>query len=129
MMMATMMVRILPRARLVVEIEVRTMWGRQQTRTRGRQQTRGKTCEGINWAFLAFEFLLRSVELSCLRCRCLISVVVAWHWLIVIWLIIWLIVIFFLALRFFLEAIQILLATSLEASPNGAIYAQEARRL
>ena len=40
-----------------------------------------------------------------------------------------LIFIFFLALLFVyvVKAIQVLLATGLEASPNGAIYAQEAR--
>ena len=88
----------------------------------------GKTCEGINWApdkdaLLAFKFVLRRVQLCCRRGRCLISIVVIIvrrHVLIFI---------FFLALLFVyvVKAIQVLLATGLEASPNGAIYAQEAR--
>ena len=108
------------------------MWGRQagsrQVSVHPAAEAWGKTCKGINWApgkdaLLAFEFLLRRVQLRHRLCRrCLISIVViiVRHVLIFI---------FFLALHFVyvVKAIQVLLATGLEASPNGAIYAQEAR--
>jgi hypothetical protein len=69
----------------------------------------GKTCEGMNWApdkdaLLAFQFVLRRVQLGCRRGRCLmfsiVVIIVRRHVLIFI---------FFLALLFvyIVKAIQV----------------------